>query len=154
MVRALCLVLVVCGGCVIGGGPVVGYGARRGVYAGVAGVAGVMVAHGTFELGGTKRGVVGQGRRDLELNKARVLGQSVKADHPYPGLHLGIGYGRTEGEGGLAAVVGPDVAVMLNKSYCSGAPAIYVGVEWRWVGGESQVVLAPRYEKIGDICLR
>jgi hypothetical protein len=148
------LLLVMCGGCVFGGGPVVGYGTRRGVYAGIAGVAGANVVHGTFEIGGTKRGVMGQGRLDLELNKARFTAWGVEAGRPYPGLHLGIGYARTEGAGGLAAVVGPDVAVMRNTSYCSGAPAIYAGVEWRYVRGESQFVAAPRYETLGDICLR
>jgi hypothetical protein len=141
-------------GCVIGGGPVVGYGTKRGFYGGVAGVGGASVVHGTAEVGGTKRGVMWQGRLDLELNKARFTGWHVEAERPYPGAHLGIGYMRSEGIGGLAAVVGPDVAMMRNTSYCSGAPAIYGGVEWRYVGGESQFVFAPRYETLSDICLR
>ena len=154
MVRAPCLILVMCGGCVFGAGPVVGYGTRRGVYAGVAGVAGVNAVHGALEIGGTKRGVMWQGRLDLELNKARFTGWGVEAGRPYPGLHLGIGYARSEGVGGLAGVIGPDVAIMRNTSYCDGAPAIYAGVEWRHVGGESQFVVAPRYETLSDICLR
>jgi len=154
MVRGLWLILVVCGGCVFGGGPVVGYGTQRGVYAGVAGVAGVNAVHATAELGGTKRGAMGQGRLDVELNRARFMGSGVEIGRPYPGLHMGIGYVRTDGAGGLAAVVGPDVAFMRNKSYCEGAPAIYVGVEWRYIRGESQIVVAPRYETLSDICLR
>ena len=148
------VMLVMCSGCVLGGGPIVGYGTKRGVYAGLAGVAGASVVHGTFEVGGTKRGAMWQGRLDLELNKARFTAWGVDAERPYPGLHLGIGYARTEGAGGLAAVAGPDVAVMRNTSYCEGAPAIYVGVEWRHVAGESQFVIAPRYETLSDICLR
>jgi len=147
------LLLLACTGCVLGGGPVVGYGTKHGVYAGVAGGAGVSVAQATAELGGTSRGAIAQARLDLQLSKLRFTDWNAEVGRPYPGVHGGIGYGLAEGWGGLATMVGPDVGVLRDNSYCTGAPVIYVGVDWRYLRGESQFVLAPRYEKIWDICL-
>ena len=61
---------------------------------------------------------------------------------------------RTFVAGGLAAIVGPDVGYVRERMNCEGSPVFYAGVEWRYVGGESVIALAPRWEKIADICLR
>jgi hypothetical protein len=157
MVLRCSILLVGCaiaGGCVANIGPVVGYGTKHGVYGGVAGGLGASVAQGTMEIGGNRRGLALQTRLDVELSKARFINWDVEAERPYPGLHGGIGYGWGGGQGGLATVLGPDVAVLRNTRYCEGAPAFYVGLDWRHVGGESQFALAPRYEVLSDICLR
>jgi hypothetical protein len=151
------LLAVVCGGCVVGAGPVIGYGKQRGFYAGVAGYGGVTMGQLSLEVGGTREGALVQGRIDVEASKLRTKNWpfgKTEEDAPYPGLRAGIGYARTGGAGMLATTVGPDVGVRTARTYCEGAPSYIVGIDWRYIGGEHQLVIAPRYETYQDICLR
>ena len=154
--RALLFIVVgswLLGGCVLGGGPVVGYGKKRGFYGGVAGYGGVSMAQLSVEMGGNRDGGMLQGRFDVEANRLRLL-HGPDENEPSPGMHAGIGYAAGSGGRGLAAVVGPDVGVVRERSNCEGSPIYSIGIEWRNVGGESLFVLAPRYEQLADICLR
>jgi len=151
--RALIL-LVVCGiaGCTLGAGGAVGYGTKRGFYAGGSVSAGPTVAKATIEVGGTRRGVMSQYRLDAEANRTQFTAWHVVPDEWYPGGRVGLGYAKTEGKGSPAIVIGPDVAVRFNTKYCEGAPGLYLGVEYRYVAGESQVVFAPRFDRLSDYC--
>ena len=149
------VVLVGCvlAGCVMGGGPVVGYGKKRGFYAGAAGYAGASMAHATLEVGGNRDGAVVQARLDLEASRLRLL-HGPDENELTPGIHAGIGYAGGQGAGGMTAVVGPDVGLVRERSNCTGTQIYYVGLDWRYVAGESLFALAPRYEQLSDICLR
>src|SRR5262245_56267223 len=103
---------LLCSGCVLGAGPVVGYGKKRGFYAGGAVYGGITMGQLWREVAGTRDGAVWQTRLDGEASKLRTMGWPLghtDEDKPYPGVRAGIGYGRSNGVGGLAATVGPDV---------------------------------------------
>jgi hypothetical protein len=144
------LVVVACSGCAIGGGGAVGYGNKRGFYAGGSVTGGVTMGQLTMEMGGTQRGMLAQFRLEGEFNQARLL-ESSRDRHTHFGARAGVGYAYTENTGSLAALVGPDVARILDDDSCANKD-VYVGIEYRWVGGESQVVLAPRYENLNGLC--
>ena len=141
------------GGCVLGGGPVVGYGKQRGFYGGLTGYGGVSMGQLAVEFGGNRDGGVLQGRLELEANRLRLL-EGADANELSPGVHAGIGFATGSGGRGLAALAGPDVGMTRERSNCEGTTSYSVGIEWRYVGGESLFVLAPRAEQLQDVCLR
>ena len=146
------MLLVACSGCALGTGPVVGYGTKKGLYAGGSMYAGLTFPQVAFEVGGTKEGTLAQVRFEIEASKVRAM--SGNAGIPYPGGRIGFGYSRTNGEGDFAFLLGPDIALLHNERFCDGAGAFYGGVELRYAGSEWQVVAAPRYELLYDLCLR
>jgi hypothetical protein len=147
-------VLLVCTGCFIGGGPVVGYGTKRGFYAGGAGGVGVNVAGGTFEIGGTNKGILTQLRLDLDVTKARFTHWHNTAGSFYPGARGSLGIAWTEGGHDFVGGLGADIGELRGTNYCAGATILYAGIEWRYIAHESQFVFAPRAERLSDICLR
>jgi hypothetical protein len=149
--RVRVLALLSCSGCVLGGGGAIGYGTKRGTYVGGTATAGVTAGQLTLELGATGEGPGGQLRLEADVSKARIEWSDID-DDLYPGGRAGIGYAVSANEESVTAIAGPNLAFLVSDSRCKHS-LISLGLEYRWVGGESQIVFTPRYETVFGLCL-
>jgi hypothetical protein len=145
------LVLLSCSGCVLGAGGAIGYGTKRGVYVGGTATAGITAGQLTLEAGGTGGGPVGQLRLEADVSRARIKWTEID-DRLYPGGRAGIGYAVTSSYESVTAIAGPTLAFPVSLEYCRDS-LISLGLEYRWIGGESQIVFTPRYETMYGLCL-
>jgi hypothetical protein len=143
--------LLLCSGCVLGAGGAIGYGTKRGVYVGGTATAGVTAGQLTLEAGGTGSGPGGQLRLEADVSRARIKWTEIE-DGLYPGGRAGIGYAVTSSYESITAIAGPTLGFVVSEARCKDS-LISLGLEYRWVGGESQIVFTPRYETMYGLCL-
>ncbi len=141
-------------GCAAGGGPIVGLGNQRGVFYGVEAGGGLMIAQAAIAVQRDERATTVSLRADAVLDAAGLANGRDPAI--LPGLRLGGGYAVSGHEGRVFAV-GANVNFLLRPNGVGGGcgdwvPAGLIGIDARYLGGEWQLVLAPRIEGHKGIC--
>jgi hypothetical protein len=146
---------IVCGGCVAGGGPFIGITDSNKIVYGVE-AGGGSVLQGN--LGWQNRGNTLYLHVDAAVDIAGVAsGDPTQRNSPFGG-RIGAGGAIRFDDDTLhgMALAGPSAGRVIGGyvSDCSGANNVFLMyLEIRKVGGERQIVIAPRYERQFNFCL-